>query len=160
MARRRAAGLLMYRVRDGVAEVLLAHPGGPLFAKKDDGFWTIPKGEYDDDEDALVAARREFQEETGWAAREPFVPLGEIKQKGGKIVRAWACAGDGDPAALVSNTFEMEWPPHSGRVQSFPEVDRCAFFTFEDAERKIKDRQTPFLRALREHLSKSGPQNR
>lgn len=158
MPKRRAAGLLMYRMRSGVLEVLLAHPGGPLFASKDKGHWTIPKGEYDDDEDALAAACREFQEETGWTARGPFIPLGEITQKGGKVVSAWAFEGDGDPATVVSNTFEMEWPPRSGRTQAFPEVDRCAYFTMKDAEMRIKERQIPLLHALRDHLlAQRGP---
>lgn len=142
----------MYRMRAGALEVLLAHPGGPLFAGKDKGYWTVPKGEYHDDEDALAAARREFQEETGWIARGPFLPLGEITQKGGKVVCAWAFEGDGEPATSVSNTFEMEWPPRSGRMQTFPEVDRCAFFAINEAETTIKARQVPFLHALRDRL--------
>lgn len=154
MPKRRAAGLLMYRERDGAVEVLLAHPGGPLFANKDEGHWTIPKGEYADDEHPLDAAKREFHEETGWIAREPFIALGEITQKGGKVVRAWACEGDGDVTTIVSNTFEMEWPPKSGKRQVFPEVDRCGYFSLRDAERKIKEAQVPFLHALREHLSR------
>jgi predicted NUDIX family NTP pyrophosphohydrolase len=160
MPKRRAAGLVMYRVRVGVVEVLLAHPGGPLFAKKDHGHWTIPKGEHDDDEDALAAARREFHEETGVTAREPFIPLCEIAQKGGKIVRAWAFQGDCDPAMIVSNTFDMEWPPRSGRMQVFPEVDRCAFFTLKEAEARIKDRQVPLLHALRDYLDAEGAADR
>lgn len=138
----------MYRIRDGAVEVLLAHPGGPLFAKKDDGCWTLPKGEYGDDEDALQAAQREFQEETGIAPRGPFLPLGEITQKGGKIVIAWAFRGDCDPAQIKSNTFEMQWPPRSGRMQHFPEVDRAVFFTLEQAKSKIKDAQVPLLDTL------------
>jgi predicted NUDIX family NTP pyrophosphohydrolase len=148
MSKRRSAGLLMYRICDGALEVLLAHPGGPLFAKKDDGHWTIPKGEHDDDEDALAAAQREFAEETGIQPRGPYLDLGEITQKGGKIVRGWAFAGECDPAAIVSNTFQMEWPPRSGRMQSFPEVDRCDFFTLDQARRKIKEAQAPLLDRL------------
>ena len=145
----------MYRIRGGV-EVLLAHPGGPLFATKDDGHWTIPKGEYAEGEDALAAAQREFTEETGLVAREPFIRLGEIKQKGGKHVRAWAFAGDCDPTAIVSNTFELEWPPRSGRMQAFPEVDRCVFFRLHDARRKIKATQIPLLDALQAHVEPTG----
>ncbi len=150
MPSRRSAGLLMYRVRQGAIEVLLAHPGGPLFAKKDDGHWTIPKGEYGDDEDALAAARREFREETGIEpdSTGTFIGLGEIEQKGGKRVRAWAFEGDCDVSKIISNTFEMEWPPRSGRKQAFPEVDRCAFFSIEDAKRKIKQTQIPLLERL------------
>lgn len=155
MRSRRAAGLLMYRVlRDGAIEVLLAHPGGPLFARKDDGHWTIPKGEHDNNEDALQAAQREFSEETGLRPTPPFLPLGEITQKGGKVVRAWAFAGDCDPMTLVSNTFEMEWPPHSGKMQAFPEVDRCEFFSLKNARRKIKQAQTPLLDALDQQLTR------
>jgi predicted NUDIX family NTP pyrophosphohydrolase len=147
----------MYRERSGSIETLLAHPGGPLFARKDDGHWTIPKGEYATDEDALAAARREFTEETSFATpadAAAFIDLGEITQKGGKVVRAWAFAGDCDPARAVSNTFEMEWPPRSGRTQSFPEMDRCAFFTLKLAREKIKPTQIPLLDRLKEHLSK------
>jgi predicted NUDIX family NTP pyrophosphohydrolase len=146
----------MYRLREGMLEVLLAHPGGPLFARKDEGHWTIPKGEYDPGEDALTAARREFQEETGLpapAAATAFIDLGAIRQTGGKVVQAWAFRGDCDPATIVSNTFEMEWPPRSGRMQTFPEVDRCAFLGLEHASRKIKPAQVPFLDRLRSALA-------
>ena len=148
MASRRSAGLLMYRERDGAIEVLLAHPGGPLFANKDLGHWTIPKGEYDEDEDPLEAARREFAEETGLTSLPPYVVLGEIRQKGGKLVRAWAFKGDCDPATIVSNTFDLEWPPKSGKMRMFPEVDRCEFFSIEQAQRKIKESQIPLIEAL------------
>ncbi len=110
-----SAGLLMYRIKDGATEVLLAHPGGPYFVNKDDGAWTIPKGEPNAGEDLLVAARREFAEETGVTPIGPFIPLKPIEQKGGKIVHAWAFRGDCDPTAITSNTFAMEWPPKSGR---------------------------------------------
>lgn len=146
-----SAGLLVCRVCDGVAQVLLVHPGGPFFAKKDDGAWSIPKGLAEPGEDLLGAARRETTEETGIAidAGATFVPLGTVRQKGGKVVHAWAFAGDCDPAAIVSNTFEMEWPPRSGRRASFPEVDRAAFFDRETALRKILEAQRPFVeRAL------------
>jgi predicted NUDIX family NTP pyrophosphohydrolase len=156
MSQRRSAGLLMYRTTRGVLEALLAHPGGPLFRNKDDGHWTIPKGEYEADEDALAAAQREFAEETSLQppkAREAFLDLGEITQKGGKIVRAWAFEGDCDPSKLVSNTFEMQWPPKSGRMQSFPEVDRCEFFTIALAAHKIKETQRPLLINLKRQVS-------
>jgi predicted NUDIX family NTP pyrophosphohydrolase len=141
----------MYRLRNGALEALLAHPGGPLYARKDEGFWTIPKGEYDDGEDALTAARREFREETSVEAPADaeYRDLGEITQKGGKVVRAWAFAGDADTSKMVSNTFEMEWPPRSGKVCRFPEVDRCAFFTIKQAINKIKQAQAPLLERLR-----------
>lgn len=145
----------MYRGNGKTLEVLLAHPGGPLFARKDDGHWTIPKGEYFDGEDPLDAAKREFKEETGLTSAGPFIDLGEITQKGGKRVRAWAFEGNCDPSAIVSNTFELEWPPRSGLVQSFPEVDRCGFFSIVRAERKIKVTQIPLLQALTLALDKA-----
>src|SRR5271168_4872722 len=121
---RQSAGLLMYRVRDGKLQVFLAHPGGPHFTHKDDGCWTIPKGEPEPDEDLLDAAKREFQEETGILPTGPFIRLTPVKQKGGKIVHAWAFKGDWD-GEIVSNTFSMEWPPKSGRKAEFPEIDRA-----------------------------------
>ncbi|NIP87046.1 MAG: NUDIX domain-containing protein [Planctomycetales bacterium] len=144
-----AAGLLMYRWGEGGPQVLLAHPGGPFFHHKDDGAWTIPKGEPDpDDGDLLITAKREFQEETGFAPGENFIPLQPIQQKGGKIVHAWACEGDVDPAALHSNLFTMEWPPQSGRQMQFPEVDRVEFFSLDAARRKIKWGQHELLDQL------------
>lgn len=146
-----SAGLLACRMRGGVPEVLLVHPGGPFFARKDDGAWSIPKGLVDGGEDLLAAARRETAEETGLVADDHarFVPLGQVAQKGGKVVHAWAFAGDCDPESIVSNTFEMEWPPRSGKRASFPEVDRAAFFDRETALRKILEAQRPFVeRAL------------
>jgi predicted NUDIX family NTP pyrophosphohydrolase len=143
-----SAGLLMYRIKDGGVEVLLAHPGGPYFAKKDDGAWTIPKGEPDSGEDLLVTAQREFEEETGVKPTAPFIPLQPIQQKGGKIVHAWAFRGDCDPAALKSNTFTMEWPPKSGRQEEFPEIDRAAFYDLAAARKKIKAGQEAFLDEL------------
>lgn len=142
---RLSAGLVMYRIKDGKLQVLLAHPGGPFFRKKDDGAWSIPKGEPEADEDLLAAARREFEEETGVVPRGPFAPLSPIKQQGGKIVHAWAFQGDCDPATVRSNTFTMEWPPKSGRQAEFPEVDRAEFFDLATARKKIKDAQTPLL---------------
>src|SRR5262252_3749819 len=123
-----SAGLLMYRRREGGLEVFLVHPGGPFWAKKDLGAWSIPKGEYDEGEEPLAAARREFEEETGIQPEGHFVPLKTIKQPGGKTVLAWAFEGDADVAAIKSNTFSMEWPPHSGKQQDFPEVDRAGWF--------------------------------
>src|SRR6476646_3631687 len=118
-----SAGLLMHRVQNGQPQILLAHPGGPFFKNKDDGAWTIPKGEIEPGEDLLEAAKREFKEETGVTPTGPFIALTPIKQKGGKIVHAWACKGDCDPSAIVSNTFTTEWPPKSGRQMEFPEID-------------------------------------
>src|SRR2546423_1134760 len=119
---RLSAGLLMYRFRDGELQVFLVHPGGPYFARKDEDSWTIPKGEPDPGEDLLAAAQREFQEETGIAPAGPFTPLTPVKQKGGKVVHAWAFEGDCEGKAVVSNTFTMEWPPGSGRQAAFPEI--------------------------------------
>jgi len=151
---RRSAGLLMYRTSQGTLEVLLAHPGGPYFANKDDGAWTIPKGEPETDEDLLVTAQREFEEETGVQPAGTYVALKPVKQKGGKIVHAWAFEGDCDPGALHSNTFAMEWPPKSGRRQAFPEIDRAEFFDLETARRKIKLGQEGLLDELESLVSK------
>jgi predicted NUDIX family NTP pyrophosphohydrolase len=140
-----SAGLLMYRIKDGRPEFLLAHPGGPYFANKDDGAWSIPKGEPDPGEDLLLTAQREFEEETGLRPTGPFVPLKPIQQKGGKTVHAWAFEGDCDPKTLKSNTFSMEWPPHSGRQAEFPEIDRAEFFDLAAAKTKIKSGQEALL---------------
>lgn len=142
---RLSAGLLMYRIRDGAIQVLLAHPGGPYFVNKDDGHWSIPKGEPGPDEDLLLTAQREFQEETGLKPAGPFVPLQPVKQKGGKIVHAWACEGDCDPATIHSNTFTMEWPPKSGQQKQFPEIDRAEFFDLATARRKVKAAQAGLI---------------
>jgi predicted NUDIX family NTP pyrophosphohydrolase len=151
-----SAGLLMFRRKIDNLEVLLAHPGGPFFARKDDGVWTIPKGEVQPGEDLLTRARTEFEEETGTKASEDFIPLGSIKQKGGKTVHAWAFEGDlPENFQLKSNTFEMEWPPRSGKFREFPEVDRAEFFPEEIAKRKINPAQVPFLERLRAGLSSS-----
>ena len=140
----------MYRVREGQPEVFLAHPGGPFFKNKDDGHWSIPKGEVEPGEDLLAAAIREFKEETGVGpSGGDFIELGSIKQKGGKIVHAWAFSGDWDGSQpLKSNTFELEWPPGSGSVQSFPEIDRVGFFSMPEARKKLKESQHPFLDRL------------
>src|SRR5579862_2247220 len=134
---------MMYRRRGGVLEVFLAHPGGPFWAKKD--AWSIPKGEYDPPEDALTAARREFKEETGFEPHGPFIPLGETRQPGGKIVTAWAFEGDCDPSTLVSNTCMVEWPPRSGKQMEIPEVDRGGWFTIDEARPRIFRGQEKFL---------------
>jgi predicted NUDIX family NTP pyrophosphohydrolase len=145
----RSAGILLWRVRDGRPEVLLGHPGGPYFAKKDAGHWSILKGEYGPGEDPLAVARREFEEETGSAASEGApTALGEVRQKGGKVVLAWALEGDLDPDVAVSNTFEMQWPPRSGRTAAFPEIDRVAWFDLATARDRIKETQRPFLDRL------------
>ncbi|HMD22203.1 MAG TPA: NUDIX domain-containing protein [Alloacidobacterium sp.] len=147
---KRSAGLLMYRRRGDLVEVLLAHPGGPFWAKKDLGAWSIPKGEVDSDEEPLLAAQREFEEETGIAPEGDFIVLGEAKQAGGKIVTAWAVEGDCDSSGLKSNTFSMQWPPRSGRMAEFPEVDRWEWFSLNDAREKILAGQRIFLERLRE----------
>ena len=145
---RTSAGLLMYRTKDGVLQVLLAHPGGPYFVKKDDGAWSIPKGEPDTDEDLLVTAQREFEEETGVKPSGPLILLKPIQQKGGTIVHAWAFEGDCDTAAIKSNTFTIEWPPKSGRQQEFPEIDRAEFFDLATARKKIKAGQEALIEEL------------
>lgn len=143
-----SGGLLPWRRRNGRIEVMLVHPGGPFFAGKEHGVWSIAKGETDPGEDALAAAIREFREETGFEPHGPYVDLGEAKQPHGKIVRAFAFEGDYDPTKLVSNTFELEWPPRSGRTARFPEVDRAAWFDLEEAKRRIVPGQIPLLEAL------------
>jgi len=150
---KRSSGLLMYRYRDKTLEVFLVHPGGPFWARKDLGAWSIPKGEYRADEDPLAAARREFREETGLTAEGPFRELTEIRQKGGKHVQAYALEGDADPEAIRSNTFTMEWPPRSGERQAFPEVDRAGWFGLEEARRKILAGQQPLLDELEDLLA-------
>ncbi|HJV35884.1 NUDIX domain-containing protein [Geomonas sp.] len=143
-----SAGLLMYRLRDHQLELFLVHPGGPLWAKKDLGSWSIPKGEYTSGEDAFEVARREFQEETGFQAEGEFRELNLVKQPGGKQVRAWAVEGDCDAGAITSNLFTMEWPPKSGRQAEFPEVDRAGWFGVEQAKEKILQGQLPFIGEL------------
>jgi predicted NUDIX family NTP pyrophosphohydrolase len=145
---KRSAGLLMYRRRSAGMEVLLVHPGGPLWAKKDFGAWSIPKGEYSEEELPLAAAKREFEEETGFPAIGHFVELGDLKQPGGKTVTAFAFEGDCDPKLLRSNTFLLEWPPRSGRKVEFPEVDRASWFSIEDARQRVLTGQRSFLDRL------------
>jgi predicted NUDIX family NTP pyrophosphohydrolase len=149
---RHSAGVLLYRRRPAGLEIFLVHPGGPFWAKKDLGAWSIPKGEFDPGEDPLAAARREFQEETGFTAAGEFIRLTPRKQPGGKIIHAWALEGDCDAAAIRSNPFTMEWPPHSGREQQFPEVDRAAWFSLAAAREKILPGQAGFLEELQDRL--------
>jgi len=143
-----SAGLMMFRKRAGALEFLLVHPGGPFWKNKNAGAWTIPKGEIAEGENALAAAKREFEEELGLKAEGSFIELKPIKQKGGKVVRAWAFEGDCDPGQLKSNTFTMEWPPRSGKMTEFPEVDRAEFFNLEKAKEKINEAQIPLLEEL------------
>jgi predicted NUDIX family NTP pyrophosphohydrolase len=148
MAAKRSAGILLYRIRSGRLEVLLAHPGGPFWAKKDAGAWTIPKGEIDEAEDAMAAARRELAEETGIEVPGELVALTPVRQRSGKVVHAWAARGDCDPASIRSNTFSMEWPPRSGRQQEFPEIDRVAWFAIDEARARILPAQASLLAEL------------
>ena len=146
-----SAGILMYR-KQGRIEVFLVHPGGPFWVKKDDGAWSIPKGEFSEGEDALEAAKREFQEETSFVVKGDFQPLVPVKQPGGKTIYAWSIEGDADAAALKSNTFSLAWPGSSGKIQEFPEVDRAAWFSIEDARRKITKGQVPLLDQLESRM--------
>jgi len=153
----KSAGLLLFRIREQRPEVFIGHMGGPFWAKKDDAGWSIPKGEYLEDEDPLLAARREFEEEIGSAAPEgPLLELGEVRQSSGKRVVAWAVEGDFDPAAVSSNTFSMEWPPKSGRQAEFPEIDRAEWFDLATAQRKLVRGQVGFLEALEQALVAAG----
>jgi predicted NUDIX family NTP pyrophosphohydrolase len=150
---KRSAGILLYRLRGGGPEVLLVHPGGPFWARRDAGVWSIPKGEYEDGDDPLACALREFEEETG-STLPPgeLVELDDVKQKGGKVVTAWAAEGDLDADAVRSNTFTMEWPPRSGRTAEFPEVDRAGWFGINEAREKLNPAQAEFLDRLVERL--------
>jgi predicted NUDIX family NTP pyrophosphohydrolase len=146
---RRSAGILLYRRRDGAVEVLLVHPGGPLWARRDAGAWSIPKGEYGEGEDPLAVALREFEEETGQRPpAERLVALGEVRQRGGKVVSAWAAPGDLDPQAITSNTFTLEWPPRSGVRREFPEVDRADWFDAATAREKLLAAQAELVDRL------------
>jgi predicted NUDIX family NTP pyrophosphohydrolase len=149
---KRSAGLLLFR-NPNQLEIFLVHPGGPFWARKDDGAWSLPKGEYSADEDALTAARREFQEETGISAGGDFLPLGELRQPGGKIVTAWALEKDVDIALVKSNMFSLEWPPKSGNTREFPEIDRAAWFPVSQARRKLLKGQVAFLDRLEKKLT-------
>ncbi len=150
-----SAGLLMYRFRKGTLAVLLVHPGGPFWAKKDQGAWSIPKGEPASGEELLSAAKREFQEETGCKADGNFAPLAPLRQSSGKMIHAWALEGDFDPAALKSNLFSMEWPPGSGKQQQFPEIDRAAWFDLSQAKEKIVSGQKGFLEEVETRFRRS-----
>jgi predicted NUDIX family NTP pyrophosphohydrolase len=150
----RSAGIVLFRRRGGGPEVLLVHPGGPFFARRDDGAWSIPKGLYEPGEEPLACARREFAEELGSPCPDgPVLELGEIRQRNGKRVTAWAVEGDLDAETITSNSFTLEWPPRSGRTQEFPEVDRAAWFALAAAHRKILAAQAPLLDRLAEHLA-------
>ena len=145
---KKSAGLLLFRRRPSGVQVFLAHPGGPFWRNRDEGAWTIPKGEYHEPEEPLAAALREWNEETGFDAQPPFLPLGEAQLRSGKRIQAWAFEGDCDPAALTCNTFEVEWPPRSGRMQAFPELDRAAWFELPEARLRIHPAQAVFLDRL------------
>jgi predicted NUDIX family NTP pyrophosphohydrolase len=148
-AAKRSAGILLYRLSGGAPEVLLVHPGGPFWARRDAGAWSVPKGEYEDADDPLAAARREFEEETGTALETgELLELGDVKQKNGKVVSAWAAEGDLDPDAVHSNTFTTEWPPRSGRTAEFPEIDRAGWFGIDEAREKVNPAQAEFLDRL------------
>lgn len=147
-----SAGVLLFRCASQSVEVLLVHPGGPYWAKKDDGAWSIPKGEYQPEDDAFDAARRELEEETGFRAEGDFIALDALKQPSGKVVTAWAIEADWDPSQLRSNVFSMEWPPRSGKQQEFPEVDRAEWFSLGAAQRKLLKGQAPFVERLAQAL--------
>jgi predicted NUDIX family NTP pyrophosphohydrolase len=151
---KQSAGILLYRKTPAGPEFFLVHPGGPFFKNKDDGAWSIPKGEFTDDEDALTAAKREFDEETGSAVDGEFIPLTPVKLKSGKIVQAWAVEGDIDHTQITSNTFTTEWPPKSGKMQAFPEVDRASWFGCDEAKQKINAAQVALLEELHDILNK------
>ena len=148
---KKSAGILLYKIENKILEVFLVHPGGPFWIKKDDGAWSIPKGEFDD-EDPLEAAKREFEEETGIKISGDFIKLNPVKQKSGKIVYAWAVEGNIDPAKIKSNEFEIEWPPRSGKMKPFPEIDRAAWFNLNDAKMKINGGQLLLIKELENKL--------
>ena len=150
-----SAGLLLFRRKDGGLEVFLAHPGGPFWEKRDIGAWTIPKGVVNEGEELLAAACREFEEETGIKPQPPFLPLGSIRQRGGKTVHAWAWEGDADPAQTTSNTMDLEWPRGSGKWITYPEVDRCAWFDPQTARKKINVAQAELIDRLEAALAKT-----
>lgn len=153
-----SAGILLYRQRQGTLEVLLVHPGGPFWRRRDEGSWSIPKGERAAAEDGLTVARREFAEELGQPPpRATFIPLGSVRQAGGKTVDAWAAEGDVDVDTVKSNTFELEWPPRSGRIQAFPEIDRAGWFDVEHARQKLNPAQQAFVKRLVQLLSDANP---
>jgi len=147
-----SAGLILYRMQSGQLEVLLVHPGGPFWSKKDEGAWFVPKGELNVGEEPLAGAKREFEEETGLKPEGEFLALGNVKQKSGKTIVAWAFEGDCDPSSIKSNTFTIEWPPKSGRQQEFPEIDRAGFFTVPQAKAKMHPVEYPLVLRLHELL--------
>jgi predicted NUDIX family NTP pyrophosphohydrolase len=149
---KKSAGILLYRMSKEALQVFLVHPGGPYWVKKDDGAWSIPKGEFEDDEDPLAAAKREFNEETGINLYGEFIELEPVKQKSGKIVYAWAVEGNVDPTTIKSNSFEIEWPPRSGKMKSFPEIDKAEWFTIIEAIQKINPAQSPLIKELQEKI--------
>jgi predicted NUDIX family NTP pyrophosphohydrolase len=157
MPNKKSAGLLLFRQTSGELEVLLAHMGGPYWEKKDEGSWSIPKGEFDESEDPLAAAKREFEEETGTVPAGDFIPLEPLKQPSGKLIYAWALQAEFDPSTLRCNMFSMEWPPKSGKQQEFPEIDRADWLTPENAKRKILKGQAPFLEQLQTILGATKP---
>ncbi len=152
---KKSAGILLLRTHNNNPEVFLVHPGGPFWIKKDEGAWSIPKGEFEDDEEPLAAAKREFEEETGIKISGEFIELTPIKQKSGKIVYAWAVEGNIDPAKIKSNEFEIEWPPKSGKMKTFPEIDKAAWFYFDEAKKKILESQANFIDELKKILLKA-----
>lgn len=154
--KKQSAGIVLYMVTKNSPKVLLVHPGGPFWAKKDNGAWSIPKGEFDENEEPLLAAKREFSEELGLSLPDgTLTELGSVKLSSGKVVYAWSLAGEIDPKLIKSNTFSMEWPPKSGVEQDFPEVDKAAWFTFDEAMIKINKGQVPLLQALADQLGSS-----
>ena len=154
MAGKKTAGVLLYRLRNSELEVFLVHPGGPFWAKKDLGAWSIPKGEFGEDEEPLNAAKREFQEETGFSIVGNFIGLAPLKQRSGKLIYAWALEGDCDAETIKSNLFSIEWPPRSGRRREYPEVDRAGWFALDLAKRKIVPGQIGFLEELQQMINK------
>ena len=154
MGKRLSAGILLYRIRNHAIQALLVHPGGPFWAKKDEGAWSIPKGEYDEGADALEAAKREFHEETGFEIHGETVPLMPVRQPSGKVISIWAVEGDIEATSIRSSSFRMEWPPKSGRFQEFPEVDRAEWFDLSTAHRKILSGQRPFLAQLERMINR------
>jgi predicted NUDIX family NTP pyrophosphohydrolase len=152
--KKKSAGLLMFRIKNGALELLLCHMGGPFWKKKDSGAWTIPKGEYEEGEEPFDTARREFFEETGFTPEGTFIQLTSLKQSGGKLISAWAFEGDCDVSKLTSNTFEIEWPPHSGKISSFPEIDHAEWFPPDLAREKILKGQIGFIDELCRILKK------
>ena len=149
---KQSAGILLYRIRNKTLELFLVHPGGPFFANKDHGAWSIPKGEFENDEEPLAAAKREFKEETGMELSGEFIQLAFIKQKSGKMVYAWAVEGDIDPEKIKSNNFEIEWPPKSGKMKTFPEIDKAAWFNLNEAIVKINSGQLALIKELEDKL--------